>query len=107
MTRWTSSGGALRRMATTRVRGTITSATVTSPKPSARDAISLARGSTEPVLAASSTSCCSSSRDSRASVKVVRSPTRRSTTFELAVRNQTRGRVACDRNSSGRDTANA
>jgi len=49
----------------------MTSATVTSPKPSARDAISLARGSTEPVLAASSTSCWSSSRDSRASVNVV------------------------------------
>ena len=85
ITRWTSSGGAPRRSATTRLRGTMTSATVTSPKPSARDAISLARGSTEPVFAASSTSCCSSSRDSRASVNVVRSPKNRRTRFETAV----------------------
>ena len=71
---------ALRGSATTRPRGTITSATVSSPNPSAREAISLARGidASRP-CAASSTSCCSSSRDSRASVKVVLSPKSRST----------------------------
>jgi hypothetical protein len=88
------------------LRGTITSATVTASNSSARDAISEARGSTEPVLAASSTSSCSSSRDSRASVNVVLSPNRRSTTFDTPVSSHTSGAITCDRNSTGRATAN-
>ena len=71
----------------------MTSATVTSPKPSARDAISLACGSTEPVFAASSTSCWSSSRDSRDSENVVRSPKNRRNKFEVAVKSQMIGRM--------------
>jgi hypothetical protein len=84
------------RIAATRVRGTMTSATVTSPNPSARDAISLARGSTEPVFAASSTSCWSSSFDNRASVNVVLSPKNRRNRLEDAVSSQITGRKSHD-----------
>ena len=72
---------------------TISEAAVSSRKSMAREAISLVRGSSDPVLAASSTSSRSSSGDSRASEKLVLSPNRRSTRFDDAVRVQTTGRA--------------
>ena len=67
----------------------------------AREAISPASGWRVPDFAASSTRTWSSSEETRASVKVVRSPNTRSTTFELAVKNHTSGRAKLDRASNG------
>jgi len=62
--------------------------------------------STEPVLAASWTSCCSSSLDSRDSVNVVRSPNSRRNAFETSVSSHTSGRISWDSATSGRATKN-
>ena len=84
-----------------RLRGIITSCSDSLSNSSAREAISLACSCRAPVSAASSTICCSSSLEMRASMKLVRSANGRSTTFELAVRNQTIGRASQASHSSG------
>ena len=91
-----SSALACRRSATMRLRGTITADSVSSVRSNAREAISPARGSSVPAFEASSTSCCSSSGDRRASVKFVRSPKKRRSTLELAVSSHTSGRISQD-----------
>lgn len=55
-------------------------------------------------MEASSTRCCNSSGESRASVNVVWSRKGRSRRFEIVVRNQTTGRAAWDIQRSGRET---
>lgn len=58
-------------------------------------------------MAASSTSCCSSSFDKRASVNVVLSRKIRRTRFEVAVRSHTSGRASDDRPRRGRAARSA
>ncbi len=84
-----------------RSRGITTSASVSWSNAIARDAISPACWSTVPVLAASSTSCCSSSRDRRASMKFVRSRNGFKIRFEVAVSSTTSGLAAADSQRSG------
>ncbi len=74
---------------------------------SAREVSSVVCSSSAPVLAASSTSCWSSSFDRRASVKVVRSANGFSTTLELAVASHTSGRASQDSASRKREISSA
>jgi hypothetical protein len=105
--RRTSSVLASRGIATMRLRGTMICPAVRSAKSIAREAISPATASTEPVSVASSTICWISPGERRASVKVVLSPKTRSTTLELAVSSHTMGRIACESRSSGRAMSSA
>jgi hypothetical protein len=64
-------------------------------------------GSSEPPIEASSTICWISSLESRASVNVVRSPNKRSTTLDAPVRNATSGRATQARVRSGPPASSA
>jgi len=97
----------MRGSAVIRLRGTITSAAVRSRNARAREVISAVGASRAPAFPASSTSCSISSTESRASVKVVRSPNGRRTTFDAAVSSHTTGRASPERARSGRPTSSA